>query len=139
MKKTIFLIILFFLCAQTAGAADTVFDDDVYVQGNECVGADCPAGGSPFLSSLGNTTLWLNDSAPQIFMRDPDTGAVDFAILVDNSEFGIYNEDTEARLLGIDATGTIQAEFEDSNAVGDGLTVLYDMSADNQDGSKRIG
>jgi hypothetical protein len=136
MKKTVFLILLFFLCAQIASAQDEVVAGDLYVQGNECVGDDCPASGAAFISTLGNTTLWLNDSAPQIFMRDPDSGAVDYAILVDDSEFGIYNEDTSTRILGIDATGTIQAAFDDSNSVGDGLTVLYDMSVDNSAAGK---
>jgi len=146
MKKIFFLIILFFLCAQIASAADQVIDGDLYVQGNECVGPTCPSN-SLFLSNLGNTTLYLDDSAPQIFMRDPDTGAGDFAILVNDSEFGIYDEDASARVLGIesgapadslfiDSTGTVmmgtaQATFTGSNSVGDGLTTLFDMSADN--------
>ena len=75
MKKTIFLIFLFFLCAQIASADDLIVDGDLYVKGNECVGADCPLSCSGFLSNLGNTTLWLNDSAPQIYFRDPDPGA----------------------------------------------------------------
>jgi hypothetical protein len=146
MKKTIFLIFLFFLCAQIASAQDQVIAGDLYVQGNECVGPTCPSS-SPFISNLGNTTLYLDDSAPQIFMRDPDAGAVDFAILVNNSEFGIYDEDASTRILGIesgapadslfiDSTGTVmmgtaQATFSGSNSVGDGLTSLFDMSANN--------
>jgi hypothetical protein len=146
MKKTVFLIFLFILCAQIAGAQDQIVDGDLFVQGNECVGPTCPSS-SPFISNLGNTTLYLDDSAPQIFMRDPDSGAVDFAILVDDSEFGIYDEDASTRILGIDAgapvdslfidsTGTVmmgkaEATFTGSNLVGDGLTTLVDMSANN--------
>jgi hypothetical protein len=84
-------------------------------------------------------------------MRDPDTGAVDFALLVDDSEFGIYDEDASTRILGmesgapadslfIDSTGTVmmgnaEATFSGSNTVGDGLTTLFDMSANNTDTS----
>jgi hypothetical protein len=146
MKKTLFLNFLFIMCAQIDGDQDQIVDCDLYVQGNECVGPTCPSS-SPFISNLGNTTLYLDDSAPQIFMRDPDSGAVDFAILVDDSEFGIYDEDASTRILGIDAgapadslfidsTGTVmmgkaEATFTGSNLVGDGLTTLVDMSANN--------
>jgi hypothetical protein len=135
MKKTVFLILLFFLCAQIASAQDQVVDGDLFVQGGACVGPTCPDSppGSTFTSNIGPVNLWVNDSAPHIFMRDPDTDAVDFSILVDNDEFGIYNEDSKARLLGITSTGTVQSTFDDSTTVGDGLTVLYEMSVDNQE------
>ena len=112
MKKTIFLIFVFFLCAQTASAVD-VIADDLSVQGNACIGAAC--GTTPgYSNSLGTTTLFLNDSAPQFFFRDGDTGAADFAILVDDSEFGIYDEDASTRILGIDAGAPVDSLFIDS-------------------------
>jgi len=135
MKKTIFLILLVFLCAQIASAQDEVVNGDLFVQGGECVGPACPTS-STFTSNLGSVNLWVDGSAPHIIMRDPALGAVDFSIIVDNDEFGIYNEDSATRLLGIDATGVMQAAFDDSNDVGDGLTVVFGMSADNSDLAK---
>jgi hypothetical protein len=132
MKKTIFLIILFFLCAQIASAVDEIIDGDEFVQGSECVGLLCP-NSSNFMSDLGFTVLWVRDSRPQIFIHDEETNDADFAILVDSSEFGIYNEDTDTRLLSIDEKGIMQAAFDDSTDVGDGLTVLFEMSVDNQE------
>ena len=134
MKKTIFLILLFFLCAQIASAQDLVVDGDLFVQGNECVGPTCP-GVANWLTNLGITNLWVKDDTPHIFMRD-DAGGGDFSIIVDTGEFGIYNEDTATQLFGIDSTGIMQAAFDDSNAVGDGLTLLFDMSVNNQETSK---
>jgi hypothetical protein len=130
MKKTIFLILMFFLCAQIASAADLTVDGDLYVKGNECVGV-CNIIPAPWSTNVGPTNLWVNDSAPHIFIRDQDTGAVSYSIIVDADEFGIWNETSATQLLGIDATGTITSTFDDSNTVGDGLTVLFDMSANN--------
>jgi hypothetical protein len=148
MKKTVFFIFLFFLCAQIAGAADTEIIGDLFVEGSECVGIGCPS--SPFdfaQRPLGLITLWVNGSAPYLLMRDADEG--DFALFVDSDEFGIYSDDVSppARIFGIDAaapadslfitsTGTVQSTFNGSNDVGDGLTVLYDMSVDNSAAGK---
>jgi hypothetical protein len=138
MKKTIFLIFLFFLCAQIASAADTEIIGDLFVEGSQCVGIGCPS--PPFDFNNGDLptpiTLWVNGSAPQILMRDPDVGDVDFAFLVDNSVFSIYNEDTVTPLLSIDETGLMEAAFDDSNSDGDGSTIIFEMSADNQDLAK---
>ena len=131
MKKTIFLILLFFLCAQIASAQDLVVDGDLFVQGNECVGPTCP-GVANWLTNLGITNLWVKDDTPHIFMRD-DAGGGDFSIIVDTGEFGIYNEDTATQLFGIDSTGIMQAAFEGTTTDGDGLTTVFGMSADNQD------
>ena len=136
MKKTIFLIILFFLCAPIANAVDTIADD-LSVQGSACIGDTCAADPSPYIGDFGSKiTLWVDGSIPQILMRDPDAGDIDFAFLVDDSEFGIYNEDTTTRLLGIDANGIMEAAFEGSTSTGDGSTVIFEISADNQDLSK---
>jgi hypothetical protein len=145
MKKTVFLIFLFFLCAQIASAADTEIIGDLFVEGSQCVGINCPSPPFDFgLRELGLITLWVNGTAPYLLMRDADGD--DFAFFVDSNEFGIYNDDVSppARIFGIDSaapedslyitsTGTVQSAFDDSNSVGDGLTVLYEMSADNQD------
>ena len=135
MKKTVFLILLFFLCTQIASAQDQVVSGDLFVQGGACAGDSCPTS-STFTSNLGDVDLWVDGTAPHIFMRDTDGSAVDFSIKVDSDEFVIYNEDSPARLLSIDATGIIEAAFDDSNAVGDGLTVVFGMSADNSDLTK---
>jgi hypothetical protein len=152
MKKTIFLIILFFLCAQIAGvvdaaAADLDVDGDLFVQGSECVGIGCPTSPDDFVGDLPTPiTLWVNGTAPQILMRDPGAEG-DFAFLVDNSEFGIYDEDAATRVFGIesgapedslfiDATGTLQSTFNGSTTEGDGLTVLYDISVNNSASGK---
>jgi hypothetical protein len=136
MKKTIFLVILFFMCAPIANAVDLI-TDDLSVQGSACIGDTCPADPSPYIGDFGSKiTLWVDGSIPQILMRDPDAGDIDFALLVDDSEFGIYNEDTTTPLLTIGETGIIQAEFEDSTSTGDGLTTVFRMSADNQDLAK---
>ncbi len=149
MKKTIFLIILFFLCAQIAGAQDQTVVDNLFVKGSECVGSTTCNSPNDFMGSQLNSliTLWVDGSAPLILMRDGDTGDGDFAFFVDNSEFGIYDEDANTRILGIESgapedslfitsTGTVQATFDDSTTDGDGLTVLYEMSVNNQDPTK---
>ena len=149
MKKTVFLIILFFLCAQNAGAVD-VIADDLSVQGNACIGDNCSIN-PPYASNLGTTTLWVDGGNgspnPLFLMRDGDSGDGDFTFYVDNSEFGIYDEDAATRVFGIESgapedslfitsTGTVQSTFNGSTTVGDGLTVFYEMSVDNQDTTK---
>ena len=149
MKKTVFLIILFFLCAQIASAQDQEIIGDLLVEGSECVGIGCPSPPTTLFSTgspLGFITLWVNGTAPLILLRD-DGADIDFAMLVDSDVFGIYNEDDQTRILGIDgaapedslfisSTGTVQSTFNGSTTAGDGLTTLYDMSVDNQDLTK---
>ena len=67
MKKTVFLIILFFMCAQIAGAQDVDVDGDLLVQGSECVGStDCPASPTTFFdtASFDKINLWVDGDAP---------------------------------------------------------------------------
>jgi hypothetical protein len=67
--------------------------------------------------------------------------------MLDSNEFGIYNENDNSRIFGIDheapadsffidANGSVLSTFAGSTTEGDGLTVLFDMSVDNQDLTK---
>jgi hypothetical protein len=151
MKKAIYLIVLIFLCVPIANAADTEIDGDLSVDGSGCVGTGCPSLPFNFLGSNGRPlTFWVNGSVPLLLFRDTD--ATDFALLADSDEFGIINEDTDVRIVGMDAdapedsifiddTGnvsmiTASATFDDSNDSGDGLTRVFEMSANNSANGK---
>jgi hypothetical protein len=140
MKKTVFLIILFFLCAQIVSAQDLTVNDNLFVGGSECVGNSTICNdsldfdGSPIGSRI---ALQVEGEAPLILLSDgaPLVDA-DFALYVEDSVFSIYNEDTATPLLSIDEKGIMQAAFEDSTTTGDGLTMVFGMSADNSDLTK---